>query len=271
MTLPSRGDDEPPTPPQAADLDIAEFFAPLPPAQAFRVVLTEAHDVLPQVREPIDAELWGSDMIGALSRSAADEAAAMRDLTTALVPAAEEAATPEALALLRIFAAIGSPGLRAAAAQAADRVAALGVAEQPWVAEIGMPKVADCWHYGDVGGRQESVTMTFAYGAKKHALSVLIDHGRGGKIKDVWVADAAGLLDKTFLAAGTDPLVVFEELDPADAHGRLERAITAGEFPEQPDQRDDIAAHRALLYARMSLLAVESAISAGESEDPASE
>jgi hypothetical protein len=270
MTLPSRGDD-PPTPPQAADLDIAEFFAPLPPAQAFGVVLSEAHDVLRQVREPIDAELWGSDMIGALSRSATDEAAAMRDLTTALVPAAEEAATPEALALLRIFAAIGSPGLRAAAAQAADRVAALGVPEQPWAAVIGMPKVADCWHFGDVGGRQESVTMTFGYGAKKHALSVLIDHGRGGKIKDVWVADAAGLLDKTFLAAGTDPLVVFEELDPADAHGRLERAIAAGEFPEQPDQRDDIAAHRALLYARMSLIAVESAISAGESEDPASE
>jgi hypothetical protein len=249
---------------------IAEFFAPLAPAQAFGVVLSEAQEVLRKVRGPIDAELWGSDVIGALSRSAPDEAAAMRDLATALVPAAEEAATPEALALLRIFAAVGSPGLRAAAAQAADRVAALGVAEQPWAAAIGMPKVAECWHFGDVGGRQESVTMTFAYGAKAHALSVLIDHGRGGKIKDVWVADAAGLIDKTFLAAGTDPLVIFEMLYPADAHGRLERAIAAGECPAQPDQRDDIVAHRALLYARMSLIAVESAVSQGESpEGPA--
>src|SRR5262245_57738396 len=111
MSLPSRGDD-PPNPPMNADLDVAEFFAPLAPAQAFGVVLSEARDVLRQVREPIDAELWGSDMIGALSRSASDEAATMRELTTALVPAAEEAATPEALALLRIFAAIGSPGLR---------------------------------------------------------------------------------------------------------------------------------------------------------------
>jgi len=250
------------------DPEIAELFAPLAPAQAFGVVLSEAHEVLRQIREPIDAELWGSDMVGALLRSASDEAATIRDLTTALVPAAEEAATPEALALLRIFAAIGSPGLRAAAAQAADRVAALGVPEQPWVAEIGMPKVAECWHFGDIGGRQESVTMTFAYGARTHALSVLIDHGRGGKIKDVWVDDAAGLIDKTFMAAEADPLVIFEVLDPADAHGRLERAITAGEHPEQPDQRDDIVAHRALLYARMSLIAVESAISPGESEDP---
>jgi len=220
--------------------------------------------VLSHVREPVDAELWGSDMIGALARSASDDTTAMGEVASALVPAAEEAASTESLALLRIFAAIGSPALRAAAAQAADRVAELGVPEQSWVAELGLPKVADCWHYGDIGGRQESVTVSFAYGSKQHALSVLIDHGRGGKIKDVWVGDAAGLLDKTFLAADTDPLVVFERLEPAEAHRRLERAIEAGECPEQPDQRDAVAAHRALLYARMGLLAVESAIAPAE-------
>jgi hypothetical protein len=243
--------------------DITELFAPLAPAQAFRVVLTEAHDVLKHVREPIDAELWGSDMIGALSRSSPDDAAT-REMTSELVPAAEGAATQESLALLRIFAAIGSPGLRAAAGQAADRVAALGVPEQPWAVELGMPRVADCWHFGDDGGRQESLTMTFSYGARQHALSVLIDHGRGGKIKDIWVSDATGLLDQTFMAAQADPRVLFEELSPVVAHDRLERAIGAGEAPEQPDQRDDIAAHRALLYARMSLLAIESAIPQGE-------
>ncbi len=253
------------------DPDIAELFAPLPATQAFGVVLSEAQEVLRHLREPIDAELWGSDMIGALSRSAPATGAATRDLTNALVPAAEAVATTESLALLRIFAAIGSAGLRAAAAQAADRVAALGVSEQSWAAEIGLPRISDCWHFGDVGGRQESVTTTFAYGTKKHALSVLIDHGRGGKIKDAWVADAAGLLDKSFIAAETDPLVIFEELTPAQAHDRLARAISAGEAPDHPDQRDDIAAHRALLYARMSLLAVESAITAGEAGEAGDE
>jgi hypothetical protein len=240
--------------------DINELFAPLMPTQAFDVVLNEAQEVLRHVHEPIDAELWGSDMIGALSRSAADEAAAMEDLTGALVPAAEEAATPESLALLRIFAAIGPTGLRVAAAEAAGRVAARGVPDQSWVAGLGLPRVSDCWHYGDVGGRQESVTVSFAYGDKAHALSVLIDHGRGGKIKDVWVSDASGLLDKTFLAAATDPLIVFEELDPAMAYHRLELAVRAGECPDKPDQREDISAHRALLHARMNLLATQSAI-----------
>ena len=30
--------------------------------------------------------------------------------------------------------------------------------------------------------------MTFAYGDRQHAVCVLIDHGRGGKIRDAWVA-----------------------------------------------------------------------------------
>src|SRR5215469_12225839 len=89
--------------------DINELFAPLVPTQAFGVVLSEAQQVLPHVREPVDAELWGSDMIGALSASAADTNDVMAELAVSLVPAAEQAATPETLALLRIFGAIGSP------------------------------------------------------------------------------------------------------------------------------------------------------------------
>jgi hypothetical protein len=235
--------------------DIERLFAPIEPSQAFGVVLSEAQQVLSHIREPVDAELWGSDMIGALSGGAAGMPGVMTALTTSLVPAAERTATPEALALLRIFGAIGSPELRDAAAAAADRVAALGVADPDWAAVIGSPAVGKCWHYGDVGGRQESVTMSFAYGGSEHALSVLIDHGRGGRIRDVWVGDAAGLLDRTWLAAEDDPLIVFETIGAADARGRLERAVSAGECPEKPDEADDLAAHRALLHARLRFLA----------------
>ena len=239
--------------------DIADLFAPIEPSRAFGVVLSEAQQVLPHVREPVDAELWGSDMIGALSASAADTGDVMTELATSLVPAAEQAATPEALALLRIFAAIGSPGLRASAAQAAERVTERGVPDPSWAATIGSPTVGDCWHYSDVAGRQESVTMSFSYGSSEHALSVLIDHGRGGGIKDAWVGDAAGLLDKTWLAVQNDPMMVFETIDATDAQGRLERAISAGECPEKPDEADDLTAHRALLHARMRFLAARAA------------
>jgi hypothetical protein len=239
-----------------AEPDIAELFAPLRPAQAFDVVLNEARQVLSHVREPIDAELWGSDMLGALSKAGpAGTEDVMTEITGSLVPAAEENATPEALALLRVFGAVGSPELKAAATEAAERVAAHGVPDPEWAAGIGSPTVGRCWHYSDVGGRQESVTVSFGYGVSEHALSVLIDHGRGGMIKDAWVHDAEGLLDKTWLAAESDPLIVFEPIEPGDAGERLTKAIAAGECPGKPDEADDLTAHRALLHARVRYLA----------------
>jgi hypothetical protein len=170
------------------------------------------------------------------------------------VPAAEAAASPAALALLRVLAAVGAPALRTAAGQAAARLAARDVADPPWAAQAGAPQVRDCWHYADVGGRQESLTMTFAYGERQHAVSVLIDHGRGGKIRDTWVTKGAGLRAEAEREAGRDPLVVFETIDAAGARLRLARAVSAGECPEQPDQVDDVVAHRALLRARLDLL-----------------
>jgi hypothetical protein len=236
--------------------DITELFAPLRPAQAFGVVLSEARQVLAHVRQPIDAELWGSDMIGALGakESGADDSEVMRELALSVVPAAEEDATPESLALLRILGAVGGPPLQRVARAAADRVAAGGVQDADWASVIGSPTIGSCWHYSDVGGRQESVTVSFGYGAAQHALSVLIDHGHGGMIKDAWVDDAAGLLDKTWLAAENDPLIVFESLEPADAGQRLAQAVRAGERPTKPDEADDLTGHRALLHARVAYL-----------------
>jgi hypothetical protein len=124
-----------------------------------------------------------------------------------------------------------------------------------WAGTLGSPTIGKCWHYSDVGGRQESITVTFGYGAAEHALSVLIDHGRGGKIKDAWVDDAEGLLDKTWLAAENDPLIVFEPIEAKDASERLTKAVATGEYPTKPDETDDLTAHRALLHARVRYLA----------------
>jgi hypothetical protein len=236
------------------DPDVARLFAPVAVEETFAGVLTEATSILGQIDDPVDAELWGSDLIGALSASAVGQASLMDVLTGSLVPAAEAASTPESLALLRVFAAVGSPALRAAARQAAGRVRAHGVADPPWAAALGSPQVGECWHYADVGGRQESLTVTFSYGDREHAVSVLIDHGHGGKIRDAWVAKAAGLRAETERAAQDNPLVVFETIDAADAGRRLKAAIGAGECAEQPDQVDDVVAHRALLHARLELL-----------------
>ena len=240
---------------QPAEPDVARLFAPVAVEETFAGVLAEARQVLSRLDDPVDAELWGSDLIGALASSAAGQASLMQTLTRSLVPAAEAASTPEALALLRVLAAVGSPALRAAAGQAAGRLCAHDVADPPWAGPVGAPQIRDCWHYADVGGRQESLTVTFAYGDRQHALSVLIDHGRGGKIRDTWVTKGADLRADAEREVGRNPLVVFEMVGAADARVRLERASGAGECPEQPDQVDDVVAHRALLRARLDLLA----------------
>ena len=103
------------------DPDVARIFAPVAVEDTFAGVLTKAAGVLGQLDDPVDAELWGSDLIGALASSAAGQDSLMDAMTGSLVPAAETAATPESLALLRVFAAVGSPALRAAAGQAAAR------------------------------------------------------------------------------------------------------------------------------------------------------
>jgi hypothetical protein len=252
LSLHGMSADQPP-----ADPDIARLFAPVAVEETFAGVLSEAAGILGQIDDPVDAELWGSDLIGALAASAAGQDSLMRALAESLVPAAEAACTPESLALLRVLAALGAPALRAAAGQAAARLRDRGVADPPWAATLGAPRAGDCWHYADVGGRHESLTMTFSYGDhgdRSHTVSVLIDHGRGGKIRDAWVAKGARLRAETEQAARDDPLVVFETIETADAGRRLARAIAAGECPEQPDQVDDVVAHRALLHARLELL-----------------
>ena len=134
--------------------DIATLFAPVAVEETFAGVLGEARDVLGRLDDPVDAELWGSDLIGALGSSAAGQASLLDALTGSLVPAAEAASTPEALALLCVLAAVGAPALRAAAGQAATRVRGRDVADPPWAGAVGHPQVRDCWHYADVGGRQ---------------------------------------------------------------------------------------------------------------------
>jgi len=233
---------------------VARIFAPVAVEDTFAGVLTEAAGILGALDDPVDAELWGSDLIGALAASAASQASLMDALIGSLVPAAETAATPGSLALLRVFAAIGSPALRAAAGPAAARASGRGVADPPWAASLGSPQVGECWHYMDVGGRQESLTMTFRYGDRPHAVCVLIDHSCGGKIRDAWVTKAAGLRAETEQAAQDDPHVLFEMIDAAEAGRKLKAAIGAGERPDQPDQVDDVVAHRALLHARLKLL-----------------
>jgi hypothetical protein len=228
------------------DPELEAVFARASPADTLAAVLTEARMVLAEVDSPLDAELWGSDIVAALG-SRADQA-------EAIVAAAEEAGTAEALATLRVLGTVGSPPLRASASAAADRLAALGISEPAWAASIGSPSPGQCWSYGDARGQQEAVTMTFWYGDRGHVLSVLLDHQQGGGVKNVWVGELGDVLERTRMMSELDPRMIFEMITRADARGRMNRAIAAGECPEQPEEVGNVASRRAILMVRVALL-----------------
>jgi hypothetical protein len=269
------------------DLDLDAVFGGSSPAETFAAVLTEARMVLGEISSPLDAELWGSDILAALGGPKGDGA-------IAIVPAAEAMGTVEALAILRVMAAVGWPELRSTATQAADRLAAAtreasgreasgreapgleapgleapgleapdleapdleapGLDEPPWGAVMGAPTVGECWRYGDDRGLQEAVTMSFGYEDEVHVVSLLLDHGCGGGIKDVWVGDAGDVLERTRAMADQDPAMIFEMISPADARVRALRAIAAGECPSQPGEIGNVSSTRAILRTRVALL-----------------
>jgi hypothetical protein len=228
------------------DQELEAVFARSSPADTVAAVLTEARMVLAEIDGPLDAELWGSDILAALGPSGQ---------AGALVSAAERSATPEALATLRVLGAVGSAPIGAAASAAADRLAGRGISDPAWAASIGAPTLAECWRYGDSRGEEEAVTAAFRYGERGHVLSVLLDLTQGGGIKNVWVGDLGDVLERTReMARARAPMMIFEMITEADARGRLDRAIAAGECPRRPEEVGNVASRRALLRARAALL-----------------
>jgi len=227
------------------DPELEAVFARSSPADTVAAVLTEARLVLAEIDSPLDAELWGSDIVAALGSGGQADA---------LVSAAERSGTAEALATLRVLGAVGSPGLGAAASAAAARLAGQGISDPAWAASIGAPSPGECWRYGDAVGQQEAVTATFWYGERGHVLSVLLDLTQGGGLRNVWVGASGDVLDRTRDMARQDPGMIFEMITRADARARMDRAIAAGECPQQPEEAANVASRRALLRARAALL-----------------
>jgi hypothetical protein len=239
---------EPPDEPSARfdDDDLESVFGAASPAGVCAAILTEAKIVLPDIVAPLDAEMWGSDIVAAL-RSAGI-------VGPEIVDAAEQSATPQALAMLRVLGAVGPLGLAGAAVATASRLAARGVGEPGWAAAVGSPEPGECWRYADAAGLQEAVTMSFRYGEQAHVVSVLIDHTQGGAIQDIWIGPRADVLTRTRQMSAADPQMTFEMISPADARVRMERAIAAGECPRQPEEASNIASRSAILRARVALL-----------------
>ncbi len=147
--------------------------------------------------------------------------------------------------------------MRARAAAAAEALAAQGVAEPPWSEKIGRPAVRECWRMADVFGDMVSLLCVFAYGRRRHAVTVLVDLGDGNPwAKDVLVLDqaAVALRHMRTTAAEDAPLTILKRIDPAEARQLLETALAVTDQTWLPEIPETYIQNRALALARCRVL-----------------
>jgi len=201
-------------------------------------------------RDQLDAEVAGSQFIAELRRIAPAGLDVLADVAGQLT----DHGSPEALAMMRVLAAIGPDEVRLLAANAARGMALRGQADLPWARDLGRPRPGHCFGYQDIYGEQRSVVITFSYGRKKHALVVLIDYLLGGGIKDCYAVDYAESLRTDYRSISSDPELRFSDLDGAAARALLEAALSREPCPVAPDQIRDVEDYIELLRARVALL-----------------
>jgi hypothetical protein len=208
--------------------------------------------------DALNAELCGTEFLGMI-RGAAPADVGLPDLLTEMIGQVREYGGAEALAMLRVLAAVGPAEVRPAAARAADALVAEGLTDRPWAKDLGAPRVGRCFGYSDAFGAQESIAVTFAYGRKSHAVVVLIDHDLGGGVKDCFLSDRPDRIRAKYQQAARGFGLEFCDYQPAEAGQILTAALGMQPCPVEPDQIEDVRDHLDLLRSRVQLLVADGA------------
>lgn len=235
----------------ASDAEVTEFMEP---------IYFQAEHAVRRARTALEAELSAGELLGLVNSMIpsglpdAERTAVLTEFLAQLVGHAERLESAAGLAVLRALSVAALEPVNAIADAAASRTAAKGVKDRSWVRVIGAPTVGRCWSHVDVGGKQESVTMTFAYGTREHAVTLLIDHALGGGVRDCWVSDQPDQAWRKAPTAGRTAGMVVEPISWQRARGSLRAALAAAPCPADDEQAENVALHSGLLRARLALM-----------------
>jgi hypothetical protein len=221
--------------------------------QSFEGLLEGFTPLLEPGCDQLSAELCGAEFLGMIRQASPGDL----DMTAVLLEITEQAAgtrMPAALAMLRVLAAVGPAEVRPAAEAAGDKLVASGAADPPWAPGLGSPRPGPCFGYADDFGAQQSLTITFSYGRKRHALVALIDYDLGGGVKDCFVTDRPDRIRARYREMGREAGVQYRDYQAAEARAILDRALGREPCPVEPDQVEDVEAYLDLLRVRAELL-----------------
>ena len=226
-----------------------------PVAGLVRNALAGGREILAE-DDPLLAESWASAILGAFYKPPVPLEARQEledSIGPAIVRGAERKANREGLALLRALAAVSGDDI--GAREAAERLAARGVPEPSWAAQIGNPEFLSAWAVADPYDDQIAYSMSFRYeGRPPHTLMALYDESLGGIIKDATVGEIPAGVDPRRLFERQGDAVRIDDLDGGVAAARIAQAIATGDLFVDSEWTDDFNETRALLLARLRLL-----------------
>lgn len=102
-----------------------------------------------------------------------------------LLAEAAESLRPEAVALARTLASVGPDQIRSAATDFAQSLVAAGVVEVPWSGDLGTGEFIAAEGFTDPDRSEETLVLQFSIAGTPHSFSLVLDHRRGGGLKDV--------------------------------------------------------------------------------------
>ncbi|WP_290056667.1 hypothetical protein [Amycolatopsis solani] len=196
---------------------------------------------------PVDVELLASEVLGQFHGVPVEDGE--ESLGLELIGFAQRKITPGAAALLAALEVVAETDVeRKAAGDGLQVVLGRGIPVPSWAADLGRVTAGECWRTGDVYGDESSLLCVFSHGDQAYGLLALLDFTEGGRVRDLVVIDQpADVLGEMREQAEADPeLVVFEAVEPAEAHRLIADGLAATDHLEDADVSEDYARFHAV-------------------------
>ena len=197
----------------------------------------------------IDAERFGAEFLAMYD----DDSIGM---ITHLIAEAAESLRPEAVALARTLASVGPQQIRRAATDSAQKLVSAGVPDVWWATDLGTGEWMGAEGFADPGQSEETLVLKFSIAGTPHSFSLLLDHRRGGGLKDAHlVTEVAQLHRQMEIRAAVSGLTLGPRTR-AEA-GRILSAVLALPVAAlDPDPLERVMALLPLLRSREHLVMV---------------
>lgn len=222
------------------------------PASPFAPILDEAKALLEPETGVMDAELFGSFVVGGLFETSwfgeedddEDPDEVFGEMYGDLLDyLAKQKRRPEALAALRALAMVGEDWSRLDALDAAGQLAQAGVKEPAWLRSAAEVEPTTVFRAGDLFGDAGTINVGFRRGTEQHTLSCYVAD-RGGPVLErvLVVPGGAAELAEGMRREDEDALHI-TELTLVQARTVLAEALDRllSEGPDDPDELREIA------------------------------